>query len=114
MESKLEGFIRENAFKKAPGLINAIDLLCMSRGLERSTSLFLGKPDKLYSVLRELYGHEASSFILINVFLKPLLFFLDKAELLPKASYLMEADISEFAEFIKDLLSCALETFKEL
>ncbi|MCS7128545.1 MAG: hypothetical protein N3E36_04670 [Sulfolobales archaeon] len=114
MESKLEGFIRESAFRKVPGLINALDLLCIYSGLERSTTLFLREPGKLYAILKELYGHEAAGFILINVFLKPLLSFLNKVELLPKASYLMEADVNEFAELIKDLLKCALEVPGEL
>lgn len=110
MESKLECFIRESAFRKVPGLINTLDLMCMYSGFERSTALFLKEPDKLYAVLKKLYGHEAANLILINVFLKPLLFFLNKVELLPKASYLVEADVSEFTEFIKDLLRYALET----
>ncbi|MEM2235225.1 MAG: hypothetical protein QW224_05790 [Desulfurococcaceae archaeon] len=110
MESKLEGFIRENAFRKVPGLINALDLLCTCSGFNRSTELFLKEPSKLYVVLEKLYGHEAANFILINVFLKPLLSFLNKVELLPKAYYLVEADVSEFAEFVKDLLKYALES----
>lgn len=70
---KIKELIYSESAKLAPGLVYALDMVCMDRGGKPCVDLLLDSPREFLSIVREVYGDDDSlKLVLEIVFVKPL------------------------------------------
>lgn len=102
--SELASYIRGYAARVAPGSLNLLDFLIKARFGVDAVTMFFKDSSTFFKVLEEVYDvKETALFMLVSVFIKPMLIKLNKLDVLNEAVSLAINDSSKFRKLLSDL-----------